>query len=671
MSTQRFSTGKQFIWRGVTYQVKRLLAKGMISIENVHTAEMQVVRFVELAAALFAGELDFLVPRRSAVSPMKRGPANLSDYPAHLRELAEYRLAVIRPLLASGWGKHTRDDVAARVAEVKAAEQMTYDCPKRSISVASVYRWMHAYSESGGDVRALVGNSRRQGGKDRSRLEAEVEAIVRAVIEDRYYVSEQVTTDDIYLEVLLRIAEENQVRHEREKLAPPSRTTIWRRIATLDEGKKLIAKRGKRAARQALTQYDKMNYPTLPLERTEIDHTRLDLIVVDERDNLPLGRPTFTYCMDTATRYPLGFYIGFDPPSYLTVMACLYHTILTKGNVCEVYGTEHEWIACGIPFTLIVDNGKEFIGADLQDACLSLGIELVQMPVKMPHFKAAVERMFGTLNTGLLHTLPGTTFSTPEQRGEYPSEQEACITLQELDQVFHIFLLDVYAESFHSGLGDIPARRWEAITASGFFPRLPESAQDLKILLGRVTYRKIAPAGIQFLKLRYNSPDLAALRTHLGEQKAKIKYDPADLGRIYVYDAESQVYIPVECLEGEYAQGLSLWKHRVILNLARRENDNVDLLALARAKRKIQDIVQASKSNKRMKSRSRVARWESGSQSTREHLKDTPSGAGETPPLLPEPPCHAPGTAYNLIVDLEDLEREGWSADYDLPNVQR
>ena len=111
---------------------------------------------------------------------------------------------------------------------------------------------------------------------------------------------------------------------------------------------------------------------------------------------------------------------------------------------------------------------------------------LQQTPVKTPYFKAAVERMFGTINTGLLHTLPGTTFSNPRQRGDYDSLKQAYITVDDLDQLLHIFLLDIYAEDFHRGLQDIPARRWEKLTDSGFFPRVPTSATQLRILLGRV-----------------------------------------------------------------------------------------------------------------------------------------------------------------------------------------
>ncbi len=659
MSAQRFSTGKQLIWGNVTYRVKRLLPGRVVRLENIQTAEVREIPFTELAQALFARELTFMDLDQPALQEKVGQAATLADYPQRLRELAEYRFEVIRPLLTLGPEPRTRQAVAQRVAEIKQAQQAGQYAGKQ-VSVASVYRWIGDYVGSGNDIRALAGSSQRQGDKQEVRLEEAVETIIRSVMTDRYYIRERVTTDDIYLEILLRIDEENRTRYQSEKLTPPSRTTIWRRIEALDEAEKLTAKRGRRVARQQLAQHGQMNYPQLPLERVEIDHTRLDLIVVDEQDNLPLGRPTLTYCLDTATRYPLGFYIGFDPPSYLTVMQCLHHAILTKGNVREKYGTHHDWLACGIPFTLAVDNGKEFTGVDLQDACLSLGIELMQMPVQMPQFKAAVERMFETLNVGLLHTLPGTTFSTVKQRGDYKSEQEACITLQQLDQVFHLFLLDVYAESFHRGLSDIPARRWEAMTQTGFFPRLPASAAELKILLGRVVYRHLLPSGIQFLNLRYNSADLAPLRTRLKDEKVKIKYDPADLGCLYVFDPQSQAYLMVACLDQEYAQGLSLWKHRLIQNVARRESEQVDVLALARAKRTIQEIVQASRTSKKVNSRVRVARWGKGD---RPSLPDQKRDL----PLLPQPSTHSVEPSLDWLVDLDDLEREGWRAGYDLP----
>jgi putative transposase len=233
MSVQRFSTGKQFIWQGIVYEVKRLLSGSMILIENVQTAESRTVSFPDLAQALFAAELAFIVPGHPTSPGPTPQPATFADYPPHRRAVAEYRLAVIRPLLALGPAERTRERVAARVAEIKQAGQADPSVPAPAASIASVYRWIKDYERSGNDIRALVSNSRQQGGKDQSRLPDNAEAIIHAVIQDRYYVSERVTSDDIYREVALRIAEENRFRPAEEKLATPSQTTIWRRIEAL------------------------------------------------------------------------------------------------------------------------------------------------------------------------------------------------------------------------------------------------------------------------------------------------------------------------------------------------------------------------------------------------------------------------------------------------------
>lgn len=670
MSTQRFALTTQFSWQNGTYEVRRLLPGSQLVIEDLHTGARRTVSFTDLAQALFAGELQFIEPGGSTLPTVKTPQVTLADYAPRLRAIAEYRLEVIRPLLPLRAEERSREVVAARVAEIQHARQTGTVFPTEVISIASIYRWLRAYEQSGRDIRALISNTPKQGGQHISRLSAEVEAVLHTVIEERYYIMEKVTSDDIYLEVALRVAEENLLRRAEEPLTPPSRVTVWRRIRDLDPEEKLIAKRGKRAAQQQFTQYEQVAYPNTPLGRVEIDHTRMDIIVVDGEDQLPLGRPTITYCLDTTTRYPLGFHIGFDPPSYLTVMECLHHALLPKGDVRTQYGTQHEWLACGIPMVLVVDNGKEFIGQDLADACNTLGIELQQMPIKTPHFKAAVERMFKTINTGLLHTLPGTTFSNPTERGDYASEQEACIDLADLDQLFHLFLLDIYAERFHQGLGDIPARRWEAITAAGFFPRLPEDRATLEILLGRVTYRVIQAYGIEFMHLRYNTPDLAPLRTYLAGNAAKIKYLPTDLGCIYVYDPQQQTYLRVDCLHPDYAGGLSVWKHRVITQRARAEQTPVDILGLARAKRQIQEIVAQSKAHKKLKSRARMARWETGGKPVGRGAESNGVELDVEPPALAPalPAATLPLPEPGLVVDLDNVADADWSANYDLPH---
>jgi len=59
------------------------------------------------------------------------------------------------------------------------------------------------------------------------------------------------------------------------------------------------------------------------LERVELDHTVLDLIVVDEEDRLPIGRPTVTLALDVYSGLPAGLYVGFEPAGYGAAMRCL------------------------------------------------------------------------------------------------------------------------------------------------------------------------------------------------------------------------------------------------------------------------------------------------------------------------------------------------------------
>jgi len=632
---------------------------------------VQVVDLLMLVKALFDGELQFVtegkLAKSSADGNAESGYVDLADCPEHLLAVARYRLEVIQPLLALAPEARTERVVEERVHEIRARNEGAHTLLNAS-SARSVYRWMGNYTQSGNDLRALIPNTGKRGGKGKSRLESEVNAVIESVIEDKYYVREAVTVDDILVEIAVRIEEENRFRPSNEKLKVPARATVARRIDALDPRNRLAARHGKRAAKREFSQYGNMGYPQVPLERVEIDHTLIDLIVIDDQDNLPLGRLTLTYSLDTATRYPLGYYMGFEPPSYLTVMECLHHAIRPKVSTRKKYDTENEWIAYGIPSTLVIDNGKEFIGQDLQDACLLLGIVLQQTPVKTPRFKAGIERLFGSLNTMLFHTLPGTTFSNPQKRGDYDSIERACVYLSDVDKIMNIFVVDIYAQRFHRGIEGIPAQRWEMAMQSGFAPRVPPSAEELSILLGRVTHRVVQHYGIQFCSLRYNSPELALLRTRLKGEKAKVKYHPADLSHLYVYDPFDNRYIEVSALDQEYTQNLSLWKHRIIRRAARDEYSSVDLAALGRAKRRIQEIVEAGKSRKRLSTRSRIARWETSGKPTRQMepkpgVDESIDGARA---LIDEETSNAlPPMTVEL--DLEELEEEGWDVSYDLP----
>jgi putative transposase len=78
------------------------------------------------------------------------------------------------------------------------------------------------------------------------------------------------------------------------------------------------------------------------------------------------------------------------------------------------------------------DNGADFKGEALRRGCEDYGIRIEFRPPGRAHFGGHIERPIGTLMQRV-HTLPGTTYSNPLERGDYRSEKAACLTLKELE----------------------------------------------------------------------------------------------------------------------------------------------------------------------------------------------------------------------------------------------
>ena len=67
--------------------------------------------------------------------------------------------------------------------------------------------------------------------------------------------------------------------------------------------------------------------------------------------------------------------------------------------------------------------------------------------------------MIGTL-MGLVHGLPGTTFSNVGQRGSSDSDKAACLTWEELERWLAVSVAKYYHLRPHEGLdGQTPLRR--------------------------------------------------------------------------------------------------------------------------------------------------------------------------------------------------------------------
>jgi putative transposase len=103
------------------------------------------------------------------------------------------------------------------------------------------------------------------------------------------------------------------------------------------------------------------------------------------------------------------------------------------------------------------------------------------------------------------------------------------LTINELDSLVRSFFVEVYNRRAHSETKIPPSERWEA---SGFLPRMPDSLEELDLLLLTVArQRKVHPDGIRYQDLRYIDATLAA---YVGES-VTLRYDPRDMAEIRVF----------------------------------------------------------------------------------------------------------------------------------------
>ena len=345
------------------------------------------------------------------------------------------------------------------------------------------------------------------------------------------------------------------------------------------------------------------------------------------------------------TKMVLGFYISFNPPSYLTVMECLKHAIRSKTYLRKKFpNIRNDWNPYGIPEMLVVDNAREFHGRNLEDACHQLGIVLQFSQKGKPWLRPTIERSFGTVATQLHHQLPGTTFSNIFDRADYEPGKTAIITPDTLDEIMHKWIADVYQVSPHRGIRDIPALRWEKGIAE-WPPALPVNNELLDVALGYTEERIVSARGIELDNLFYNDDELALVRRGLDSQKKVIiKRNPSDLSLIHVYDQKHNTYLPVSAVDQKYTKGLTLYQHNVISRYVRNElKRKVDLLSLARAKQEIQEIVErewASAKSKK-KTRKRLARYLGEGVQQRESIERSLSqDKGDGPRLIPSSVPH-------------------------------
>jgi putative transposase len=242
------------------------------------------------------------------------------------------------------------------------------------------------------------------------------------------------------------------------------------------------------------------------------DHSKLPILLLDEGGKP--AKPWLTVIEDDYSRSIASYRLSFQESTALTTALALRQAIWRKADP--------RWQICGIPSTFYTDHGSDFTSKHMEQVADDLDMVLIFSEKGEPRGRGKVERFFRSVEQFLLQDLPG--YSPKGSRAV-----EAKLTLPEFEQQFRTWLVEDYHHRVHSETKCQPTERWEA---GGFVPRMPESAEQLDLLLLTVAKtRRVHQDGIRFQGHRYLDATLAAYV----KEEVLIRYDPVDLAEIRVF----------------------------------------------------------------------------------------------------------------------------------------
>jgi putative transposase len=432
-------------------------------------------------------------------------------------------------------------------------------------------------------------------------LSAEVDAVIDDAIQTFYLTRQRPRVSDLLKEIRRRC--------HASQLKPPGRKAVKIRLRAKPQSEIIARRLGRKAARDRFAPVVGSLEPKWPLSLVQIDHTVVDVIVVDTVTRAPIRRPWLTLAIDVYSRCVVGFHLSLEPPCATSVALCIAHAVLSKSAWLSERKIDAEWPMEGLIEHIHLDNAKEFHGEALRRGCEQYGTAIEYRPVRTPHYGGHIERLIGTM-MGKVHLLVGTTFSDVRDKGDYDSERNAAVTLDELERWLAHAIAGVYHREIHAALSTTPLAAWErgisgdATTLGRGKPVAVSDPHRFLIDFLPIERRLIRREGISLHSVSYWSD---VLRAWVGmAEKMIVRYDPRNLSRIYLLGPDGRYYdIPYRDLR---RPPITLWEQRLALKRLREEGrSHVDESAIFRTietmRRIAEEAVSTTKTLRRQQER--------------------------------------------------------------------
>lgn len=583
----KLSIGERWDIEGQEYVLDQLLGDGLLNFRSVRTAGPYQIALDDGSSASPSMSWLKLQLASGAVRRVDRDDTNVARNISSRQEYDAERIhgkdarARVRQIVLSGLDRlpsYSRSDrglnhVLASIWAAKHVQLSDHKPPAPS----TVREWLKTRGGAGDrKLKAMVSMSGRV--PRRKRLAPSVRRRLHAYA-IKYWSDPRVSIGDIYNLLWCRFARINAwlARHGNGAIAVPSKEAFRRHVRSIECLETVTAKFGAKEANRRFKACGEGLRAHRPLLLGAMDHTILDChVVVDHHGFKLLGRPTLTVLIDVHSRCIVGWLISFEPPSLFSVMECIKRANRPKLNLLDRY-SDHPELAdiFGRFDEIVVDNGWEFAGVSFEASMAEVGITVRWAPVASPTYKAVIERFFHTLNTMLNHKLPGGTYPPDKLRAwGLDPRHDAVLTLSQVESMLWSTISTYHLER-HRTLGDSPARVWTNGIRQHGIPVIGDERQ-LDKMLGAHETRTLARSGISLFNLQYHDPSIVgplleklaakqpvrARRKGSATAKVTVKYNPADIGEINVWDPLARQYVTLPCFDAEDVSGVSLWLHR-------------------------------------------------------------------------------------------------------------
>jgi transposase InsO family protein len=467
-----------------------------------------------------------------------------------------------------GWKKRLNEantkckaEALRREAIVKA--HLRCEPLQKKVALRTLARWKAHYLLAerlhGNGLVGLLPNWHLRGDRKTQRLSPEAHSIMKNMIENDYETIVQKGMFVVWGKVVL------ECKRSEPSIKHPSYVTFIRYVKLRPRHLQTLKRMGHRAAYGNQPFYywlDKDTPPhgDRPMEICHIDHTELDIELVDSKTGENLGRPWVSFMVCAKSRRIAAAYLTFDPPSIRSDMMLIRECVRRTGR---------------LPQIIVVDGGSDLHSIYFETLMAAFEITVKTRPAAEPRFGSPIERLFYTTKEQFIRTKLGNTQIMRNVRQVTKTNNPkrlAVWTIGSLYQALYEWAYECYETEKHSILQQTPREVYfSGIKFTGERRhRWISYDEEFKVLTLPPTRKGTAKnqvgKGVKIFSRYYWCDDLG--KEEFEDKQLEVRFDPFNISIAYVFLKNRWV----KCLSDRHLdlQGRTAREQKVISEEERR-----------------------------------------------------------------------------------------------------